>query len=134
MTTKTTTKIRTAVVAAGGAAAITGLAGLGAGSASAQPWERLEPGTYTATTHLPSVNPLDPGPGIPVGTVVLTDSTVSINGATGKIRRTPDADYAAGIAQVPGFGQVALLPDHLVIGGHENRPEYLTFIWLTPRR
>ena len=119
--------LKTTAIAAGIAAA--GLAG--AGAASAQPYDGIENGTYSVS--------FDPVPGvqIPAGTASIHDGVLTYNGVSGRIAKTPDADYASATATLPGYGKVALLSDgvsgrdaELVIGGSADDPTYLTILSL----
>ena len=100
-------------------ATITALAGVGlalgivgTGGASAQPYEGIEDGTYSVIADLALPGVIGgPSTSIPAGTAIIHDGTLIYNGQSGRITKTPDADYASAVATLPVYGPVALLPD-----------------------
>lgn len=85
---------------------------VGAGGASAQPYEGIEDGTYSVTADLALPGVIGgPSTSIPAGTAIIHDGTLTYNGQSGRITKTPDADYASAVATLPVYGPVALLPD-----------------------
>ncbi|OBC01738.1 hypothetical protein [Gordonia sp. 852002-50395_SCH5434458] len=126
----------TAAVAGIAAAGAIALGAVTAATASAQPFLPSGVGCFDAVREIPNpVSPLgNPIAAIPTGRVVITDQTVSLNGARGTLHRTPNADFASATATIPGIGPVAVLADSpepsLAIGGHANSPESISHLTL----
>ena len=114
----TKTKIRAAVITTGAAAAIAGLAGLGVGTAAAEP---VPSGCYTMTGYLPALPTQPQTPSVPAGTALIGDGSITVNGLSGLLKETPGNPYADAVTHIPRLGKVVLLDDSLIIGPNADR-------------